>query len=195
MINSAIVDRPSWYAIRATRGRSQAVYDSLVSLNADDIIPFLPVMKHNHFDYSDKDNPQQVIIETPLDKTLVFVRTTLDKYTEILHMDIPGLTPYYNHFETNVFGRNPYLIVPDRQMESFRIIIESGWEDIITSLADDSALNKGDRVRVLDGPFKGVEGVVLKYKHQRRVFVKLEGIGSFGTGYVHKNLLEKLPPA
>lgn len=192
MTNTAIVERPSWYAIRATRGRAKAVYDSLVALQSEDVIPFLPITKHNHFDYSDKNNPRQVIIETPLDNTLLFVRTTMKRYRDILRMDIPGLTPYYNHFETNAFGRNTYLIVPDRQMESFRIIIESGWEDIITSLADDSPLSKGDHVRVIDGPFKGVEGVILRYKHQRRVFVKLEGIGSFGTGYVHKNILEKI---
>ena len=32
-------------------------------------------------------------------------------------VQIPGLTPYYNHFSTNEFGRNEYLTVPDRQME------------------------------------------------------------------------------
>ncbi|MBR4326753.1 MAG: KOW motif-containing protein, partial [Bacteroidales bacterium] len=42
----------------------------------------------------------------------------------------------------------------------------------------------GDSVIVIGGPFAGVEGVVMKYKHQKRVFVELQGVGRYATAYV-----------
>ncbi|MBR4326876.1 MAG: KOW motif-containing protein, partial [Bacteroidales bacterium] len=42
----------------------------------------------------------------------------------------------------------------------------------------------GDRVVVIGGPFAGVEGIVMKYKHQKRVFVELQGVGRYATAYV-----------
>jgi Transcription antiterminator len=76
------------------------------------------------------------------------------------------------------------LTVPDRQMESFKIIVESRNKDIIVNQAEIPQFIEGDRVIVTDGPFAGVEGVVMKYKHQKRVFVGLKGGGSYATAYV-----------
>jgi transcription antitermination factor NusG len=42
----------------------------------------------------------------------------------------------------------------------------------------------GDQVVVIGGPFAGVEGIVMKYKHQKRVFVELQGVGRYATAYV-----------
>ena len=131
--------------------------------------------------------------EEPLDKGLLFMRSSLSVFRELLQSPllVPGMTPYYNHFRTNEFGKNEYLIVPDRQMESFRIIVESRNQDILVNQTEVPQLIEGDHVLVTGGPFAGVEGIVMKYKHQKRVFVQLHGIGIYATAYVPSAWLKK----
>ena len=69
-------------------------------------------------------------------------------------------------------------------MESFKIIVESGNENIIVNQNFVPEFLSGDHVVVIGGPFAGVEGVVMKYKHQKRVFVELQGVGKYATAYV-----------
>ena len=129
-----------------------------------------------------------------MDKGLLFMRSTLQDFRALLENPslIPGMTPYYNHFKTNEFGKNELLTVPDRQMESFRIIVESRNQNIIVRHSEMPKIIEGDRVVVTDGAFAGVEGVVMKYKHQKRVFVQLHGVGIYATAYVPGTFLKKL---
>ena len=172
-----------WFPIRATYHRAQKVYDRLVALGNDRLEPYLPTLCRVD---EEGNNGNPVIKEEPLDKGLLFMRSTLQDFRTLLENPslIPGMTPYYNHFKTNEFGKNELLTVPDRQMESFKIIVESRNQNIIVRQSEMPKIIEGDRVVVTDGAFAGVEGVVMKYKHQKRVFVQLHGIGIYATAYV-----------
>ena len=175
-----------WFPIRATHNRAQKIYDKLVSLNDDSIEPYLPLLRHIKYSNEDFNNPTQYIKDKPLDKSLLFMRSTLNDFRAMLKYQalFPGMTPYYNHFYTNSFGKNEFLVVPDAQMNSFKIIVESGNQNIIVDQTEMPSLIAGDRVVVIGGPFAGVEGIVMKYKHQKRVFVELQGVGRYATAYV-----------
>ena len=172
-----------WFPIRATYHRAQKVYDRLVALGNDRLEPYLPTLCRVD---EEGNNRNPVIKEEPLDKGLLFMRSTLQDFRTLLENPslIPGMTPYYNHFKTNEFGKNELLTVPDRQMESFKIIVESRNQNIIVRQSEMPKIIEGDRVVVTDGAFAGVEGVVMKYKHQKRVFVQLHGVGIYATAYV-----------
>ena len=180
-----------WFPIRATHHRAQKVYDRLVELHNSRLEPYLPTLCRVEVSEGDADGPVQQVKEEPLDGGLLFVQCMLADFRELLQYQIPGLTPYYNHFATNEFGRNEYLVVPDWQMESFRIIVESRNKDILVRQTEVPQLLEGDRVIVTDGAFAGVEGVVMKYKHQKRVFVELHGIGIFATAYIPSAFLKR----
>jgi len=186
-----------WFPIRATHRRAQLVYNKLVDLHDDKFEPYLPFVKRIEYSNDDFNNPTQYICEEPLDSGLLFLRTTLADYKVLLKCagSFPGLTPYYNHFFVNEFGKNEFLIVPDRQMESFKIIVESGSENIIVDQHHIPEVIEGDHVIVVGGIFAGVEGIVMKYKHQKRVFVQIPGLGSFGTAYIPKAWLRKIEEA
>ena len=175
-----------WFPIRATHQRAQKVYEKLVALNDDSIEPYLPLLRHIEYSNEDFKNPTQYAEDKPLDSGLLFMRSTVEDFRTLLKFpsQIPGLTPYYNHFWVNEFGKNDFLTVPDRQMDSFRIIVESGNANIIVDQSDMPDFIAGDRVVVIGGPFAGVEGIVMKYKHQKRVFVELQGVGRYATAYV-----------
>jgi len=175
-----------WFPIRATHHRAQKIYDKIVSLRNDCLEPYLPILRHIEYTNEDFNNPTQYIADKPLDTGLLFLRSTVNDFRALLQYDsmFPGMTPYYNHFYENEFGKNDFLTVPDRQMESFKIIVESGNENILVRQNEVPSLLSGDRVVVIGGPFAGVEGIVMKYKHQKRVFVELQGVGRYATAYV-----------
>lgn len=187
---------PKWYAIRATQKRAQKVYDRLKSLNDSRLDLYLPLVKQVQYSNDDFDNPTKTMVDVPVDPNLLFVRCTLDTMLYYIYDDnrpqISGFTPYYNHCIVNSFGRNELLVVPDDQMESFRIIIESGNENIVLNEQLEPELLEGDTVVITGGPFAGVKGTLVKYKHQKRVFVQLEGIGCYGTSYVPAAWLRKV---
>ena len=175
-----------WFPIRATRHRAQKIYDKIISLRNDCLEPYLPILRHIEYSNEDFNNPTQYIADKPLDTGVLFLRSTLNDFKALLQYEtmFPGMTPYYNHFCQNRFGKNDFLTVPDRQMESFKIIVESGNENILVRQNEVPTLLSGDRVVVIGGPFAGVEGIVMKYKHQKRVFVELQGVGRYATAYV-----------
>lgn len=181
-----------WYVVRATHGRAAAVYEYLVQLGVAEAEPYLPSELTKKYDNSDMNNPHEMVSSVPLINTLLFVRCNNETFRQLLKLNIPGFTPYYDHFHTNIFGRNDYLTVPDIQFANFRTIIESGQEDIIIDQNDAPTFLKGDKVVVTGGPYEGLTGIVMKYKHQKRVFVELDNVGMFGTGYIYKGFLKKI---
>lgn len=185
---------PYWFPIRATYHRAERIYDTIRHLHFDGRLfqPYLPLLRKVIYTNEDFDNPTQYIKDIPLDPSLLFVHTTVEDFRQLLRMSVKGLTPFYNHFDTNIFGKNDFLIVPDRQMDSFRIIVESGNENIIVDQQIAPTYIEGDTVVVVGGPFAGVEGKVLKFKGQKRVFVEIPGLGCFGTAYVPKDWIRKV---
>ncbi len=185
---------PFWYPIRATYCRAQQIYDRICSLDFGGKVfePYLPLLRKIVYSNDDFKNPTDVIKDEPLDMGLLFLRTTREDFREVLAMNIPGLTPYYNHQTTNGYGINDYLTVPDGQMKSFRIIVESGNENILIDQSKVPDFVQGDSVIVVGGPFAGVEGKIMRYQSQKRVFVDIPGLGCFGTAYVPAKWLRKI---
>ena len=192
--NGTTPDKRHWFPIRATYHRAQKVYDKLVALNDGSFEPYLPTIYRIEYANENSNKTIQQIKEEPLDKGLLFLRSTLSDFRTLLRFQalIPGMTPYYNHFSLNEYGRNEYLIVPDRQMESFRIIVESRNKNIIVNQTEIPQIIEGDHVVVTGGAFEGVEGVVMKFKHQKRVVVELKGVGRYATAYVPGALLKRV---
>lgn len=84
-----------------------------------------------------------------------------------------------------------YSVIPDAQMESFRLAItawNNGWE----ILEADIPIDKGDKVRVVDGPMKGAEGYVKRIGKDRRLLVLIEGVIAIATSYIPRKFLEKV---
>ena len=52
--------------------------------------------------------------------------------------------------------------------------------------------NKGERVRVVEGPFTGTEGFVKRIRRDRRVLVVIPGVIAVATTYVPSCFLEKV---
>ena len=84
-----------------------------------------------------------------------------------------------------------YAVIPQKQMDIFRMVTESGVSGL-DFYADDelTRYKQGDKVRVKDGPLKGAEGYIKRIKKDRRLLVCIEGIIAVATSYIPPEQLE-----
>ena len=81
--------------------------------------------------------------------------------------------------------------VPDKQMSDFIKVVRTMGSKPVDPNID---LRKGDRVRVLTGPFEGVEGIFVRMpnRHEKRVVVQIEGVAAVATQTLNASDVEKL---
>lgn len=99
------------------------------------------------------------------------------------------LSYYYDHFRTNADGKNPPLIVPDKQMDNFIRLTSIDNDHILFVDRSQCHFKSGDHVVVTDGDFRGIEGRIARVSCQQRVVVELDGIGYITTAYIPKAFL------
>lgn len=88
-------------------------------------------------------------------------------------------------------SRRPAAI-PDREMEVFRFVVTAGHDGLQLLGDDRPEYHQGDRVVVIDGPFKGAEGHIKRIKRDRRLVVTIHGVVAVATAYIHPSLLKKV---
>ena len=152
----------SWYAVRVTYGREKKFCAFLDGRGFETFVPAV--------------------------SNLCFVKTLKSDLDEVM-MDMGEACPA--RYMWDKATRLP-IIVPDKAMEDF-IRISRIMADEALYLSDISAkLRVGQKVRVLSGPFKDIEGVVVRVKRSRRVVVELPGLLAIATTYIKPSELEIL---
>ena len=84
------------------------------------------------------------------------------------------------------------IVVPDHELEVFRIVTTAAQSGLEFLDEDPSVYQTGDKVRVVDGPFKGAEGYIKRIKKDRRLVVTISGVAAIATSYIPPELLEKI---
>ena len=85
-------------------------------------------------------------------------------------------------------------VIPDREMEVFRFVVEAGRGGLELLGEDKPEYHEGARVRVTGGPFEGAEGHIKRIKRDRRLVVAIAGVVAVATTYIHPSLLEVVRP-
>lgn len=177
MINSA--SSQHWFVFRATYGREGKACEII---RQEGMQAYLPTKR------------EQVVtggvartIRKPLLPNLLFVYCTPTQADHLVkqHHALPKfLRYYYNHLILNSDGTNPPLIVPDYEMENFIRLTSVNNEHIKVVNPAQCRFRNGDRVRVTQGAFEGVEGRVARIAGQQRVVIILEGLCAIATAYI-----------
>ncbi|MBR5905702.1 MAG: UpxY family transcription antiterminator [Bacteroidales bacterium] len=116
----------------------------------------------------------------------LFVRTD-NQTIKKLRLEFFGKFYVYSDYVT----KEP-TVVPDKELEIFRIVTSAGDTGLQFLDEDAEKYRKGDKVRVIDGPFKGAEGYVVRIKKDRRLVVTISGVAAIATSYIPQELLEKV---
>ena len=177
---------PHWYALRTTYGRENKAYDYLVSKNVKAFLPTIRTVKI-------VDGQRIAVVESRL-PNIFFAYGTEDEFKSFVYdnVNLPYLRFYYRHFHEGTRIMKRPLIVPDSQIESLQIICSSQAEDLIFELSEIKQFKTGQKVRVVDGIFKGVEGRVARYHGQQRVAIVIDGLLTIASAYVPSSFIEKI---
>ena len=185
-VENVPAEEVQWYVLRISYGRTEKANDLLMSKNVKTYLPL-----HTHYkEVNGKRKKQRV----PMLPNFLFVHTTLTMLKTILKSitNKTLITFYYDHFSTTEDGKNPPLVVPSTAMNNFIKLTSIDDENIILIDHVNGKFKKGDQVRIVAGPFKGIEGRVTKITGQKRVIVELPGLCSIATAYVPKAFIKKM---
>ena len=169
-----------WYAIRVSYGRVMKFSTQLQESGVEHFVPMCTkkIVKEG----------KTVSVVAPAVTNLCFVRTT-KAYLDDLFTRM-GESRYV-HFIWDKSTRKP-IIVSDKAMSDFIQICRVLNDDTLYLKDITTKLQEGQHVRVTDGPFKGVEGTILRIKRSRRVVVELPGLLAVATNYIDPRFLEAI---
>jgi len=167
----------NWYAFHIYRN-TRKVFISKLESDAQQYYVAEQVVYTCRDDYS---------VETSrklLFPSIVFVYCT-EEYVESVRRD-----PYSQVAPYTIPGTKTAAIISDKEMQIFMFVLSTGYEHIDVV---DNTFAKGDRVRVLEGVFKGAEGYIVRIKGDRRFVVSLHGVAAVATAYIPQRFLQKIP--
>ena len=182
-VENAQSETKQWYVLRVSYGRAEKANELLKAKGIETHLP-------RHTTYKGV-NGKRIKQRLPLLPNFLFAKTTLSVLEQFLKSspDLNFITFYYDHFNKKPDGKNPPLVVPKESMDNFIKLTSIDDEHILLIDKVNGTYKQGDYVRIIDGPFKGIEGRVTKITGQKRVMVELPGICSVATAYIPKVFL------
>ena len=175
-------DNSHWYALRTTYGREKKAYDYIISKGGTAFYPTLSTVKL-------VDGKRKTVEDSRI-PNLFFAYGTEEEIKSFVYdnVNLHYLRFYYRHF--HIGNKIEPLIIPDNQIESLRIICKADADDIIVSTDEVQKFQKGQAVRIVEGKFKGVTGIVARYQGQQRVGIVIDGLLTMATAYIPNAFLE-----
>ena len=181
-------DELHWFPMRVTYSRELTAKAFLESLGIECFIPM-------HYEYVEGKHPRHRKL-VPAVKNLIFIHSTRGHITEMkmFKKEMASLR-YMLHpildKESHIL-RHEILTVPDKQMENFIRVASVGDNRVFYIENLDFAGKPGQRVRVTDGDFAGVEGVIKRIKKNKCVVVQIEGVAAVAIAFLPAAFLQPL---
>jgi len=188
-------DSKKWYLFRASYGREDLAADYLINAG---IYAYVPKREETVL----VDGRRKHLLKSMLPNLVFAYLTDADARR---HVQGPAaddadyatsakmsaiLSYYYNHCQSDTFGKNPPLTITCSQMENF-IRLTMTHDENVMELHGNYTFKTDDEVTVIGGKFKGVKGRVIRANRQQRVLVELSGFMSFATAYVPSAFLSR----
>ncbi len=171
--------------MRATYSRELIVRDELDRLGIETFLP----LKDKWVATGMGEELRQV----PAVHNLIFVHSTQERISQLKHSH-KSLEPlrYMTHPSEN--GRDNIIIrIPESQMTSFQQVASYNYDEHVVFLENlDFAFKPGPKVRILDGQFQGVEGILKSMKKHLCVVVPLKGVTAVAITNVPKKYIQKI---
>lgn len=173
-----------WFPMRVTYHREMKIKALLDAIGIESFLPMHWIVKVL------KTGKKKRVLESTI-PNLIFVRATQQFLTELktTHEEFAPMR-YMTKRSLPDSRKSEIIIVPDKQMANF-MKVASVQDDSVMALDNMDFNNSvGKRVRVIDGTFKGVEGIVKRIKNNKRVVVCLEGVAAMAITFVPPSQLE-----
>lgn len=169
-----------WYAFKVFYNK---VFEIDKELTRNGIETYFPVVKSCK---NEGDRKKEVV--RPAISSLIFLRCT-EKEVQNQQRELAGRVLLYTHVTNGERRPSP---IDEEEMRIFKLV--TSVEDDKLEYLDVEAVNykEGQRVKVLDGPYKGCAGYIKRIKGNRRLLVAVEGVALVATSYIPSAFLEKI---
>ncbi len=142
-----------WFAVHTKSRHEDIVYKGLLQKSFNAFLPKMEVWSKR------KDRKKRILV--PVFSGYLFVEFKPDSQTRLSVLTTPGVVRILG----KPVGGEP-IAVPDAQIEAIRRLVESKVE-----LQQIAYPQVGEKARIKDGPFRGIEGTVLKMDLKKDTFV------------------------
>jgi transcription antitermination factor NusG len=152
------IEQKHWHALYVNSRAEKKVMDMLLSKNIEAYVPIVKVMKQ----WSDRKKR----VEVPLFNGYVFVNILNSQNEAVLQTK--GVVNFVRHV-------GKIAIVREVEINRLKQIVDLGYHIELSNLTQD--YKEGDKIKILSGPLKNMEGFVFKKNNEQFVEVVLESIG------------------
>lgn len=162
-------DIEKWYVLSVSYRKEMAIQDELSAKGFETYIPLRYELRTR--------NGKKTRLQVPAISGLVFVRGSIKCLIEF--RETCRLRDYVFLKKQVAKGKvSHYLFVRDRDMLNFKKVNEINGSKLTYFLPDELKLAKGSEVELMDGPFKGITGIVqqLPGKRGKYFVVSLPGV-------------------
>ncbi len=161
-----------WYAIYTRPRHEKKVFDALTEKKIEAFLPLITRVRQW------KDRKKRV--EMPLFNSYLFVH--IDYKNRFGVLQTKGVVKIVN------FNGVP-AVVPDWQIDSLKKMLEH--PDLIQL---ENYIRPGELVEVVEGPFKGMRGMIKNLKGQTRLVITIEGIMQSVSVEIERDFVKKAEP-
>ena len=153
-------DKRYWHALYV-RSRSEKKVQSLLEENG--YVSYLPLISEVR-DWSDRKKK----IEEPLFKSYVFVYSSEREHVPILNT--------YGVIKFVSFEHKP-VVVPENQILAIKKFVSDYEKGEEFKISNNEDLRVGQRVRIINGPMKGLTGRLETIRNKRHLVVYIDVVG------------------
>lgn len=143
-----------WFVFYTKSRHEKKVYELLTRNGFEAFLPMQKVMKQ----WSDRKRK----LEVPLFNSYIFIKDTEDKIPFILQT--PGIS-------WNIRHNNKPAVLHEKEYTLIKKFLDSG---LFIEAANNPDLKPGDRVKIIDGALRGVEGYLVHMEDKQHFMVFLE---------------------
>ncbi len=152
------IEQKNWHALYVNSRAEKKVMETLLHKNIEAYVPIVKVMKQ----WSDRKKR----VEVPLFNGYVFVNSLTSQNDAILQTK--GVVNFVRHI-------GKIAIIREVEIERLKQIVNLGYHIELGGVKQQ--YKEGDKIKILSGPLKNIEGYVLENNHERFIEVVLESIG------------------
>ena len=157
-----------WIAVYTKSRHEKVVIQELENKNIE---AYCPIFKERR-QWSDRKR----WVEFPLFRSYVFAKIELKNSIYILQtMGVHHIIKFQGNIS----------IIPDEIIQNIKSMIDGGF-----TVEQVEYFVKGDEVIVVDGPLKGMDGIVVKIKNENKLVLKIEAIQQAIAVQIHPGYLK-----
>ena len=157
-----------WIAVYTKSRHEKVVIQELEKKNIE---AYCPILKERR-QWSDRKR----WVEFPLFRSYVFVKIELKNSLYILQtMGVHHIIKFQDNIST----------IPNEIIQNIKNMIDGGF-----TVEQVEYFVKGDEVKVVDGPLKGMEGIVVKIKNENKLVLKVAAIQQAIAVQIHPGYLK-----